>query len=75
MNTSLAHLDFVLYRSWGVRVVEVDESQHDHMPHAGLRDRTHAERRGAARAALAGDSNALCRVSNYLSLILQQMQP
>ena len=34
VNTSLARLDFVLYRPWGVCVVEVDESQHDHMPQA-----------------------------------------
>ncbi|CAE7506071.1 Znf771 [Symbiodinium sp. KB8] len=34
VNTSLARLDFVLYRPWGVCVVEVDEKQHDHMPQA-----------------------------------------
>ncbi|CAE7938669.1 Znf787, partial [Symbiodinium sp. KB8] len=34
VNTSLARLDFVLYRPWGVCVIEVDESQHDHMPQA-----------------------------------------
>ena len=31
-NKSCARLDFVLYRDWGVAIVEVDEHQHVHYP-------------------------------------------
>ena len=59
VNTSLARLDFVLYRPWGVCVVDRG-GRVAARPHApGLRDRAHAERRSAARAALAGRAAAL----------------